>query len=249
MNIYNIDKISKDKRTVFVLTYMGIEYFTEWSQDVRSNTDTQFVIVDNGNQTIPERLKEYPVFQTSKNVGCAGGWNVICYIAFKKYGMEKIVIAQDDAMFNAEMLNDIWNQTDDDTIAGAYDRSFEFSLFGLTNVFWSTVGMFDENFLYVTCEDDDYKYRAKLSNKKVISLGYSANMNKSLTNTHIRKTVRLAHTYNTQYIFSKWGRNYELTRPFGDESMSPNDLRILEGLRQVYGNIDKFPSLYETENI
>jgi hypothetical protein len=249
MKTYNLDTISKEKRTVFVLTYMGMDYFSKWSAEVRTTTDLQFIIVDNGSQTIPESLTKYPIFQTSQNVGCAGGWNVISNIAFNVYGMDKIIIAQDDAMFNISMLNDIWEHSTDDVIAGAYNRSFEFSLFGLTKVFWNTVGMFDENFIYVTGEDDDYKHRAKLYNKKVISLNYSADMNRSLTSRHITEVAKPANIYNLEYIKSKWGSKYELTCPFGDTSMSPKDLLIFDGLRDVYGNIDKFPSLYETENV
>lgn len=249
MKTYNIEQIDKEKRAVFVLTYMGIDYFARWSQNVRKDTDVQFIIVDNGSQNIPQELEKLPIFQTSKNVGCAGGWNVIAQIAFNKVNMEKIVIAQDDAIFDRSMLDDIWEQSNDDTIAGAYDRAFEFSLFGLTKTFWNEVGMFDENFIYVGCEDNDYKHRAKLFNKYVKCLNYSADMNKSLTSKHITEVAKPANIYNVEYLSAKWGSNYEFVHPFNDQSQSSNSLLIFDGLREVYGDIDKFPSIYEIETI
>lgn len=247
MKVYNLETVVKTKPTVFILTYMGLDYFTRWSELVRSVPDIQFVIVDNGNQKIPTELETYPIFQTSKNLGCAGGWNTISHIAFNMFNMDKIVIGQDDAMFDMQMLNKIWEESNDETIAGAYDRAFEFSLFGLTQTFWNEVGMFDENFIYVGCEDNDYKQRAKLLNKKVLCLNYSADMNRSLSSRYITEVAKPANVYNVEYLTAKWGTNSEFICPFNDCSMTPKDLQIFDGLRDVYGDIDKFPSLYEIE--
>lgn len=227
---------------------MGMDYFSKWVEHVRSGIDMQIIIVDNGNQTIPTSLKDYPIFQASQNVGCAGGWNLISNIAFNLYDMDKIIIGQDDAMFNNEMITNIWNHSNEDVIAGAYNRAFEFSLFGITNSFWKTVGMFDENFIYVGCEDNDYKQRAKLLNKEIKCLNYSADMNVSLTSKHITQVAKPANIYNVQYLEAKWGTNYEYTHPFNDPSKSITTCEIYNGLTDVYGEIDKFPSLTEFEN-
>jgi GT2 family glycosyltransferase len=247
MKSYNIETISNDKRTVFVLTYMGLDYFARWSQEIRTHPELQFIIVDNGQQNIPESLKHYPIFQTTQNLGCAGGWNLICQLAFNTYGMEKIIITQDDAMFDKAMLDNVWEQSNDDVIAGAYNRAFEFSLYALTPTFWNTVGMFDENFLYVTYEDNDYKQRATLFNKQVLCLNYSADLNKSLTSKHITQVAKPANIYNAEYFAAKWGPDQQFTHPFNDMSQSPNDLLIFDGLRELYGEIDKFPSILEYE--
>lgn len=250
MKVTNLDLFDKNKIPVFILTYMGADYFVKWSEPLRDHSlvsNIQFVIVDNGNQDISNL--RIPLFQTSQNLGCAGGWNVIAQIAFNYLGLEKIIIGQDDAVFNTDMLLNVLNETNDNTIIGAYDRSFEFSLFGLTKTFWNTVGMFDENFIYVGCEDNDYKHRAKLFNKRVVSLNYSADMNKSLTSKHITEVAKPANMYNLEYLNAKWGANYEFTHPFNDETQTPDTLLIFDGLRDIYGDVEKFPSLYETETI
>lgn len=247
MKGFNVDKFDKTKIPVFILTYLGIKHFKNWSEEVRKDDRIQFVIVDNGNQTVDGL--DIPIFQTSKNVGCAGGWNVISHIAFKYYNLTKIVIGQDDAVFNYEMVSQIYSQSDENTLVGAYNRSFEFSLFGLDKNFWTTVGMFDENFIYVNCEDNDYKHRAKLFNKRVLSLNYSADMNASLTSRHIMSVVKPVSVYNSEYIKAKWGQNYEYSSPFNDDRYKPSECTIHSGLRDVYGQIDKFPSLYETETL
>jgi GT2 family glycosyltransferase len=245
MKTFNLQQIVPNKRTVFVLTYMGLDYFARWSREIRANTSVQFVIVDNGTQSTPESLKNYPLIQTSKNIGCAGGWNLITQVAFNKLNFEKIIITQDDAMSDISMLNAVWDNSDDNVLAGAYNRAFEFSLFGLTKKFWMDVGMFDENFLYVTYEDTDYKHRIQLANKQVKCLNYSADLNKSLTSKHITAVAKSANDYNLQYFTAKWGANCEFTHPFNDDSQSPNDLMIFDGLRDVYGDINVFPSVSE----
>jgi hypothetical protein len=247
MQIHNEDKIDKNKNSIFILSYMGMDYFSKWFDYARNTTDMQIIVVDNGSQMIPESLKECPIFQASQNLGCAGGWNLICNIAFNVYGMDKIIIGQDDAIFTNEMIANIWNNSNDNVIAGAYDRAFEFSLFGITKSFWETVGMFDENFIYVGCEDNDYKQRAKLLNKQVQCLNYSADMNISLTSKHITQVAKPANIYNVQYLEAKWGTHYEYIHPFNDSSKSVSDCDIYNGIVDVYGEVNKFPSLIEFE--
>lgn len=247
MKSTNLQLFDKNRIPIFILTYIGIDHFKQWSQGVQLNPHLQFVIVDNGKQDVSDI--HLPMFQTSQNVGCAGGWNLISQIAFTHFGLEKIIIGQDDAMFDLGMALNVWMNTNDDTIAGAYDRSFEFSLFGITKNLWNTVGMFDENFIYVGCEDNDYKHRMKLFNKTVKSLNYSADMNSNLSSRFITSNAKPANEYNVQFIEAKWGKNYEYTTPFNDINISPNTCGIYHGLTDIYGNIDKFPSTLQFEKL
>jgi len=247
MKSTNLHLFDRTRIPIFVLTYIGAGYFTNWSQEIRINPQLQFVIVDNGIQNLSSLYM--PTFQSSQNLGCAGGWNLISQLAFNKFGLDKIIIAQDDAVFDLQMVMDVWNNTTDETIAGAYDRSFEFSLFGLTKNMWNTVGLFDENFIYVGCEDNDYKHRMKLFNKTVKSLGYSADMNSNLSSRYITSNAKPANEYNVQFIETKWGKNYEYTTPFNIPNVQPNFCGIYDGLRDVYGDIRQFPSITEFESI
>lgn len=248
MNIINMNTFQKKPFTVFVLTYLGLPYFLEWSRTIREMSNIQFVIVDNGLQDVTSIIPTCPIIQTSQNIGCAGGWNLSCKFAFDYFGLDKVIIGQDDAIFDNVMIENIWNATGDDLLVGAYDRSFEFSLFGITKNLYSAVGVFDENFIYVGCEDNDYKHRIKLANKTVNSLNYSASMNSNLASKFITENAKPANIYNTQFIEQKWGKQYEYQTPFNNPDYKLNECQIYDGLIDVYGQIDKFPSDLEYEN-
>lgn len=246
MRILNKEKWENKKYLVFVTTYKGFKYFQSWYHNIKDAKDTQLVGVDSGNQPEINNFTDFPIYQASFNIGCSGCWNTAAYIGFNIYGADKIIIGQDDAIFNESMIEHIWNETTDDTLVGAYNRGFAFSLFGLTKTFYNTVGMFDENFIYANCEDNDYTQRAKLLNKNVKDLGYSADMNISLNSSTVIQPVR---EYNAAYLHAKWGMNYEYQNPFNDSTQSPAYCGIHSGLQDIYGDVQKFPSITELETL
>lgn len=247
MKIFNASEFLQKKHNVFVLTHLGLPYFYQNFSDVITSNDIQLVVVDNGSQPLAEKIKEFPIYQSSKNLGCAGGWNLICQLAFNFYNLDKIIIGQDDALFSEEMVEHIWEETTDDILVGAYDRGFTYSLFGITKNFWNTVGMFDENFLYVTYEDNDYIHRINLLGKKWKSLNYSANLNSNMSSSKIKGSVREG---NKQYMIEKWG-HFEGTfkHPFDDQTKSPSHCEVRKELISVFGEIEEFPSIIEFKSI
>lgn len=249
MQILNKEKFNKKQYHVFVLSYLGIEYFMQWSKDIRSLDDVQIVLVDNGQQTFTETISDLPVYQTSQNLGCAGGWNLICNIAFNTYDLDKIIICQDDSTINEQIIKSLWSNTTDDVLTGAYDRSFEFAVFGITKNFWNNVGLFDENFIYAGCEDNDYKHRIKLNGKFFKSLNYSADLNLSLSSKYLGDQLSSSNEYNANYIKEKWGESYQYNHPFNNISLPTNDCTIHHGLMSVYDNPPTFPSLVEYNSI
>ena len=44
--------------------------------------------------------------QAKKNIGCAGGFNLICYIAFEYLGLEKIIIGQEDTIVEEKEMEE-----------------------------------------------------------------------------------------------------------------------------------------------
>ena len=241
----NLNTFKQKQHTVFILSYLGIEYFMEWHTKLQNLTNIQFVIVDNGQQVRTNEITDIPVYQTSQNIGCAGGWNLICNIAFNHLGLTKIIIGQDDAIINESIITSLWNASTDDILVGAYDRSFEFATFSITKNYWDVVGMFDENFIYGGCEDNDYKHRAKLNNKFITSLNYSADLNLSLSSKYLGEQLKPSNEYNASYIKHKWGEQYEYIHPFNDASLRTDDYTIRDGLNSVYDNPAIFPSLTE----
>lgn len=248
MNILNLEKFQQKPITMFIQTLLGYEYFITWSTQITKSDNIQFVVVDTGQQEVLKTIIDFPIFQTERNIGCAGSWNLICNLAFNHFGLDKIVIGQDDSICTEQMITSIWERTDDDTIVGGYDRSFEFALFGITKTYWSTVGMFDENFIFAGCEDNDYKHRAKLLNKQITSLNYSADLNSSICSKVLGEDLKPSNEYNANYIKQKWGSNYEFITPFNHPSLSPTECGIATTLSSMY-NCEVFPSILEFRSV
>jgi len=247
MKLLNKDTWKHKPYTVFVTSYTGLHYFNKWSQTVvRNNDNLQLVIVDTGNQAIANSITDIPIFQL-QNVGCAGCWNMCALLGFNYYNLDKIIIGQDDAMFDEQMINLIWDQSNDDMLIGAYDRGFTYSLFGLTKKFWTDVGVFDENFVYATYEDNDYIHRIRLLNKQWKSLNFSADLNSNITSKYLSDDIR---SVNRAYMIEKWGHFegvYE--HPFNNPDLLPNECVIHKNLTDVYGDVSTFPSITEFETL
>jgi hypothetical protein len=222
----------------FVLGYNAIEYFNSWyDKDQFKNTILRFV--DNGNQNIPESLKDNIIHTNKKNVGCSGGWNLICDIGFKHFGFDKIIVGQEDGRVSEEIFDALLDSCNENTICGTYNNSFEFSTFAIHKSAFEKIGRFDENFVFVGCEDNDYKYRANLLGIEITTLGVSHAYNASIANNDNVKPKR-ASGHNAEYIDRKWG-NYTYKQPFnGDTVQKYTDYFI-----ELYGNLEEFPS--ETE--
>lgn len=248
MNILNLSTFKVKPYTVFIQTFLGYEYFMQWSPKVLSSEKIQFVVVDTGDQELVKEITTIPVFQTSRNIGCAGGWNLICNLGFNYFFLDKLIVAQDDSIFTEVMISSMWEQTNDNRIVGAYDRSFEFALFGITKNYWNTVGMFDENFIFAGCEDNDYKHRSKILNKQIISLNYSADLNSSICSKTLGDQLKPSNEHNANYIKSKWGENYQYTNPFNDLNLSPTKCTVRSTLASMY-DCDVFPSIIEFNKV
>lgn len=212
---------------VFILGYNGAQYFSQWHSQVDFKNDIKFYYVDNGNQKLDSYLQNMLIYQTNQNIFCSGGWNLICDIAFKHLNLDQIIIGQEDAIFTDEILREINKQTTPTQICGTYDRSFEFSLFGINKNTFKNIGRFDENFILGGNEDNDYKQRCKLQNINITSLNISANFNLSLTGE-----IRSIYSHiNSEYLHNKWGNHvsgvdkiYENEIPFnGEKNIAPNE--------------------------
>lgn len=247
MKILNKNTKKNKKYLVFITSYCGLEYFKTWSHEIRNSENIQLIGIDSGNQKAAEDFTDFPIYQASQNIGCAGCWNLAANIGFNLYNVDKIIIGQDDAFFNEDMINSIWNETNDEWLVGAYDRGFTYALFGITKKFWNDVGMFDENFIFSTYEDNDYIHRINVLKKNWKSLNYSANLNLSLAGRTLGNNIR---DLNKEYMIKKWG-HFEgvYAHPFNSDIKSPADCEIQDPLRNVYGNVQEFPSITEFKNI
>lgn len=227
---------------LFILGYSAINYFESWYSH-ENYPNTKLWILDNNKQQIPEYFKSNILYTTSRNIGCSGGWNLICDIGFKYFELDVIIIGQEDARFSEEILEVITEMTAPNVIMGTYNNSFEFSLFGIHRDTFNKVGRFDENFIFAGCEDNDYKHRCKLNDVEVISLGvphsYNANATTYEGSPHIPNPIR---KYNETYVHEKWDY-YKNTLPF--DKVEP--IQMTPTFREIYGELEEFPSVSEFE--
>lgn len=237
---------------IFLLGYNRAKYLSEWFQKVNSQDpfkyDKKFYYIDNGQQLYRDQfINSILLHETEQTIFCAGGWNLICHIGFNLLNLEKLIIGQEDAIFTDQILDAVWQSTIPNNIQGTYDRSFEFSLFGIHRDTYFSVGEFDENFIQAGCEDGDYKHRCKMKGITVGCLGVSADYNESST-SEIRKNLG-----NAEYLESKWGkainidnRIYEYYTPFNNKINWPfirqdyiNYLGLPTDTKQFRSNYEK----------
>lgn len=228
---------------LFILTFNGLGYFQQWFDWGQFKDEVKLFIVDNGNQTeTPSQLlvdNSYTYFRTSENIGCAGGWNLCADIGMNLFGFDKIIIGQDDAKFNLEMLQNVYNSTNDRVLSGAYGRGFTFSLFGLTQGIRNTLGRFDENIIYVTYEDADYTQKAYRAGIEVKSLNYNADLNSSRVSS--QTFVDGPRKRNKEYMDEKWGIEWKNELP---KSLALNETAPMgKNFINIYGVRDEFPSV------
>tara|TARA_B100001939_G_scaffold326515_1_gene320076 strand:+ start:192 stop:959 length:768 start_codon:yes stop_codon:yes gene_type:complete len=225
----------------FILAYNGSRYFKE-KFDKKKYPNTILRIIDNGNQ----KINDHQIYQTKKNIGCAGGWNLICYIAFEYLGLKKIIIGQEDAIVDEHEMREILENCNEKTITSLIKHPFEFSTFAIHKKTFEKIGVFDENCIDAYCEDYDYKQRCYLNGVKIESLNKSLERNLGIsrkTNTRIYDTI----TVNKLYIKEKWGKSinenktdqmyqrppYEFRFPFNKNNLKSDFIPISQRMRMI----------------
>jgi len=224
---------------LFILGYGSSKFLDAWI-DPQNFPNTSIRIVDNGQQEYSERLKPCVGYTTARNIGCAGGWNLICEIAFNVMSLDRVLISNEDNLYSEEYLQALYEQCTPLNIAGTYDRAFEFSLFCIHRDTYRTIGKFDENIIMAAGEDNDYKHRCKIGGVTVSCLGISADYNASETGGD---TIPLIRDKNIEYVIGKWN-NYSTTLAFNKFEYNKPETFISDRLKSRY-NISAFPSIDE----
>lgn len=186
------------KPAVFVLTYTDIEYMNKWI-DIAQYKNIDLYILNNGTQDVPDRLKPYVIHNVKRNIFCAGGWNLICKIAFNSLGYDKIVITQDDLQFTEQQVIDTLEHVTPGVMVGGRSDIFYYSFFGIHKNTYTSIGEFDESFIEVTCEDNDYHYRALLNGIKHVTMHYQ------MPNANLSSSKLSWKFGNKEYLLEKWG--------------------------------------------
>lgn len=227
---------------IFILGYNAVNYYSEWFHLDNYSKDSSFYFIDNGQQklegTVAEQLKE--IYVTSRNVGCSGGWNLICDIAFNHLGLDRVIVGEEDARFSEEILDALWSQANSNTLATTYNNGFGYALFCMHKDVFNKVGRFDENIMWAGCEDNDYNHRCKLSGVTVSNLDIPSSFNGNSTSEDPNSPSHTTARHNADYVHSKWG-NYQYSIPFNG-----NAPFIFDPLLEAhFGTLTEFPSQTE----
>lgn len=222
----------------FVLGYNGIDYFKQW-YDFDHFVNTNLYLIDNGRQKVDTDLQKYITYTTTKNIGCSGGWNLICDIGFNYYGLEKIIVGQEDARVSEEIFEALIDGCNPSVIYGTYNNSFEFSTYAIHRETFNSVGRFDENFMFAGCEDNDYKHRCKLKGVDIKTLGVSHFYNVSIAN-NAQTVPEKSPAHNANYVLEKWG-DYLYELPFNGIERT----KYTDYFKEIHGDIDMWPSEIE----
>ena len=228
---------------IFVLGYNGCDYFENW-YDRDQFQNTKLYYFDNGQQKLSDTLKKDLVYTTTRNIGCAGGWNLMCDYAFNTLKLDKIIIGQEDSIISEEILEELYNRCNPSTICGTYDNSFDFAVFSLHKETFLKLGRFDENILFAGCEDDDYKHLCRLNNIRIESLGVPHSYNISIANNDRCKPSETS-IYNAKYVNEKWG-NYNFNIPFNDKNYKHKPTNMF---KKYYGQTTEWPSEKEFKKL
>jgi hypothetical protein len=233
---------------VFLLGYNAVNYFNSWFK-INNYKDADFYFIDNGRQNLPNEIKDILLYTTNRNIGCAGGWNLICDIAFNHMGLEKVIIGEEDAIFNQEMIESIWNYCEPDRIMTTYGNGFGYALFCIHKETFKNIGRFDENIMYAAYEDADHKVRCAKQDVEVFCMEVDPSLNGHATTYDLNSPRNGIHEHNKQYFILKWGADFHINSTYYNEPFNSAPSFVFDPtLEEHYGKLDEFPSITEYKN-
>lgn len=227
---------------VFILSFNGIDYLNSWFKPDNFKKDIQFHIIDNGNQKIPKELENILLHKCKENIFCAGGWNLALDIGFNYLHQEKVLVVEDDINFNEDVIQKCYDLCNSKSIATGRNDQFGYSFFAMHKDTYKLVGRFDENCLYVTCEDNDYKHRCAIHGVAHVSANYY------LHDLHLTSSVMSYKYGNKEYIESKWD-NYTAVVPRTTEKFRPEYWKCFEKIHNDFMSVVEYNRFTSYENI
>lgn len=203
-------------------------------------------------QNTIELPAEIQIIIPPSNFGCARSWNHMIKTAYGRSQEEHVLVSNDDitfenktvALFEQAILD---NPNEVVYVCGGIDSPNAFSLYATRlDKLESTVGLFDEFFLYPYCEDGDMARRLMLAGLKLFRVeGASADHIGSATikaydyDETMKHHVRFSR--NAEYFNMKWGltdHNYWMSqegfiKPF-DGDIQYKEI-VLSTIKNMYG--------------
>lgn len=162
--------------------------------------DTQFHIIDNGNQNVSFTYGN--IIKNEKNVGVGASWNQLCDAIFEN--CTHAVILNDDIYLGKKenQLVSLIEKKPESLIRAPID----WCAFIIPKTLYQKVGKFDECFYPAYYEDKSYEYRMKLSGahmyKSIDMIPYVYNSSSSLKKD---PSILLSSMNNKKLYIEMWG--------------------------------------------
>jgi len=166
--------------------------------------ETEIFIVDNGNQEIITREKNFVIYRPTSNLNVSGSWNLIMDYAKKAKATHVLMLNDDVYLGKTELeINTIlrlWGN------APFFNSEMNWCSFIMSVEGFEKVGNFDEDLFPNYFNDNDLFYRMKLLNMDMI---YTAMLNPVIYRNSM--TIAKDPTLNTRFLeyrqnyINKWG--------------------------------------------
>jgi GT2 family glycosyltransferase len=171
---------------------------------LRDFPETKIYIVDNGQQSISEKIKHpnIEVIYEGGNMGVAKSWNMLCDKIFEKNDFAMIL--NDDIYLGRKD----WEV---DNLLTNFKKYFyvtmqDWCAFILPKKTYKEVGKFDEDFYPAYYEDNDYAYRIKLKGESLFAIPFLNPFVYQSSQTSQKDPSILNHIrFNKQRFIDKWG--------------------------------------------
>lgn len=166
--------------------------------------ETEILIVDNGNQQIITREKQFVIYRPERNLGVSGSWNMMMDYA-DKVDATHVLILNDDVISGRteHEIKMLINQNPDIPFFNSLQNWCSFIL---SVDLWKELGGFDETFFPAYFEDNDWCYRMRLAGMERLNTSFLNPIvyRNSMT---IAKEPSLNSSFNNnrEYYAKKWG--------------------------------------------
>lgn len=148
---------------------LGITRYAEpawvWQETIAAaiSSDLQPVrrfVVDDGEHLLGS-VAGFDLIRPTRNLGCAGSWNLLCRTAFDELRVATMIILNGDCAVASGTFSRMMES------AHAVVAAQGFSAFRLDERVWRRVGEFDEDYYPAYWEDTDYRRRLHLAGEPI----------------------------------------------------------------------------------
>jgi GT2 family glycosyltransferase len=161
--------------------------------------ETEIFIVDNGNQDIITREKNFAIYRPESNLNVSGSWNLIMDYAEKVKATHVLMLNDDVYLGKTELeiqtILRLWGD------APFYNSEMNWCSFIMSVEGFKKVGKFDENLFPNYFNDNDMFTRMKLLNMEMV---YTATLNPVI----FRNSMTIAKDPTLNSRFSEYRQNY-----------------------------------------